>query len=452
MSNAAHFSRKLVFDMHHFARKVMATMADDGEQKPLKWLLQQCEIGLLPTTQDEQARFIRRLANTLELPLKKEWLAMPHPARYLEVDSLYSGFLSFSKAGMGEIVRLIFSGFMIHDLEVFLLMVAHKAELRKEYPEIARTVDDLGAGGVYVMLLPLIHYVRNDATFTFTAETAIEIEELDIAKGIDSSYIRSPFENCYFHLPKSEHKVHSTQTGMHELEGFYLSESQDHSFDIASDTLAKLGIDSTKPYRYLNLTFVGRPKDHIGNDELAKIDIFLQEGVAIDVLIENMIKWYRGELESEILSGDIENIGSLKNETQIHNFDLDLENNVNLIRVAVNYLAYLNFANYRKDVHDPRQKILDALNGKSTENKKKAAKKLKGKNDVIIVTTQSNVVGSASVSSGDSKHTKSSHIRRGFVRNQHYGSANDRKHRPVYIAPTLIGSGADNKPKKYTVK
>lgn len=453
MSGKQQATRNIGFDNKHFLDKYFDSITEGSDLKAQQWLDQQAELGFLPTTLDEQERLVNKLINRMESPLKSEWLNTAHPSRFSDLGMVYSAFNMLSYKGFVEIVRLVLSGnFLINDIELFLVLLASRKELRDEYPELTSSVDSLGAGGMFTILLPFIHYIRNDAVFSFTTETSHEIATLDIAKGVDSFYLRSPFSSCYFHLTDSDHEVHCTESGMHQLEGFYISETTDHSFYIAKGTLIKLGIDPEKPYRYVNLTFVGKPKLNIGNDTMAKFDLFLQEGVPIDVLIENTIKWYNAELESDFEMAEVTKLGTFENKTQVYNFESQVEHNVNLIRVAVNHLAYLSFANYRKENYQPRKTILDNINKKSPQNKKKAAKKLLGKSDVIIISTTS--LFASVYHTGEVAGKKSSHLRRGFVRNQCYGSADNRTHKPIYIAPTLVGLSSDDTmpPKNYTIK
>lgn len=408
------------------------------------------ELGLIPQTQKEVEAHIEKLQKLHLRPVDTALLSLPHPTRVLDFGGTIDGMLAVTSDASIEVLSSAYNPNMsLTDVEMFCLSFSSNPYLVQDYPEFSKNVQEYGAGSIFTTLAPMLHYLRSDPIFTFTSETCAEARSIDISKGIDTSYLRAPVPNSYFHLERSGLEVHDSQTGYHELDGFYLIEAENHCYDFEQTTLDALGLDGSKPYRAMQIIFTGKPKDTALNDTMIKIDIFLQDGMPIDEMIERTLFWYSGKVQ--VKDEQSIHLGGLENKT-IDTSNLDVAHNVKLVRDAINFIAYLSFADFRKQESNKLKEGVNQVMSKAAKNRKKAAKKLRGLSNEIIIQTKNSVFAGGSKGSG---YKVSAHIRRGFIRNQQYGSGDNIHHKPKFIAPTVVAQSDDSdsvQAKNYRIK
>ncbi|MDN3661044.1 hypothetical protein [Vibrio agarivorans] len=448
-------SRKLRFDM----LKMGERFSNHLDEFPIRYapkLISKFdeagEMGYFPTSEKEVKAHIEKLR---KLPLRVVddlLLSMPHPTRSLDFGGAIDGIMSMTADASSPVLSAAYNPNMsLTDIEMFCVSFKENPYLSQRFPQFVDNIREYGAGGLFIQLLPILHYLRSDPIFTITAETCQEAESIDISKGIDTSYLRSPVPNSYFHLEKTDLQVHDPSTDFHILDGFYLVESENHCYDFDKVTLEALGLDATKPYRAMQIVFTGKPKGTALNDTLSKIDIFLQDGMPIDEMIQRTLAWYDGKVTADE-SGTFK-MGSLDNKI-IDLTNLDVAHNVKLVKDAINYIAYLSFANFRKQQSNKLQEGIKQVMSKTAKNRRKAAKKLRGISDEIIIQTNNPIFKGAGQSAAGTGYKMSAHFRRGFIRNQRYGSGDNIEHKPKFIAPTLVAQGDSDEvqAKNYRVK
>lgn len=414
------------------------------------------EFGYVPTKESQFSAHHEKVQKTYEREVSLEQLLIPHPVRTFD----YAMLPATASIILADAIPLFLgaafnSAMSISEVEIMAMRIANTPRLNQSYPHFADVMQQSGVGALFTTLFPLYHSLKKAPTFTFTKETCAEVDMIDISKGVDSSFLRSPASFAYFSLADSGGaSVHDAQTGFHNLEGFYIEENESHSYDFDNATLDALGLDGNLPYRHLCLVFVGTPKDRLMNDTMNKLDVFLQDGMPIDELIQRTASWYRGDVSVSNVE-DTVHLGSLAN-ADVDTTLLDTDHNVELLRVALNYLAYLSFADFRRTEKNDRSTAVRGVNAKVGKNRKSAAKKIAGKLDEIIIRSSNpNFSPSLSAGAGGSiGYKKSPHLRRGFIRNQRYGSGDAIYHKPKFIPPTLVAQGGSEEvqSKNYVVK
>ncbi|WP_343290005.1 hypothetical protein AAIA71_28700 (plasmid) [Vibrio harveyi] len=411
-------------------------------------------LGYIPSSQKEISKRYQQLVAAQNAPVTQAMLQMPHPTRVFDLNGVVdTARMIFADAAPVVISAAFNKQMSLVEVEMLAIQIQSNPYLQAQYPSFTQLMREVGVGGLFTTLCPLFQNVKADPIFTFSQETCNEVMNIDISKGIDTSFLRAPAPSSYFHLMDGMGlQVHDGVTGFHNLEGFYVYESEEHCYHLDKTTLKALGLDESQPYRALSVVLVGQPKDTGVNDTMSKIDFFVQDGMNIDDMIARTTAWYRGEVIADRSDSDLD-LGELSNYAH-DSSNLDVDHNVGLLRFVINYLAYLSFASFRKDKSDARTNAVRQVMAKKGSNRLKTAKKISGQVDQIVIKT--NNISFASTTGYSTGYKKSPHIRRGFIRNQRYGSGDNVHNKPKFIAPTLVaqdGNNADNiQSKNYIVK
>ncbi|MBY7854296.1 hypothetical protein KW429_11370 [Vibrio fluvialis] len=451
-----------VVDIHHAVQKFLEAVDEKSRKRGLVTLNDLRDKGLLPRTSEELEKIIDRSQRNLNRSVEPSLLKLPHPIRVFDYMNLPLVLAHITQSFLVSFLSMASDpSYSAEDIED---VITHIHQYRREpFPEFCEYMDTSGSGMLMNQYIPLMQILRKAPIFDLEESACLEIENLDIASGIDSTYLRAPAPTCFFSLGKTNEKLHDSISGWHELEGFYITETEVTTRTLTNHTAHRMGIDITKPMRCMSFIFVGKPFDTIANDSLCKIDVYLQDGISIDQIIQSTTEWYCGQLESTEQVFNIAEDGSERTMTQyiaenklsnLSEMNIEhIEHNIRLLKTAINVLAYLNFAPFRKKEKTDRSDAEKVVAAKSSSNKAKAYKKVLGTVDRITIS--SNV---EELSSGMGKgvgHTKSKHFRRGHLRNQRYGSGDDIHYKPIYIAPMIIAGGdSDNDiaAKPYRVK
>lgn len=447
--------RTLTIDHQRLLQQFLA-MEEDPQLKARAHavLTQFHQLGQLTSNQAEALKLTERMQMMATSPVNSKAVSIPHPVRSFDMGlpmSIHAVYGEFFPA----IVKSCFYDVMSPaSIDMLAVLIKGMPDLRSAYPHFARLLDTVGIGSLFTLLYPFQHMVTKAPTFTFTQETCREVATMDISRSIDTSFMHPPASLVYFHLEDSLGlTVHDAATGYHELDGFYISESDhtQHPYIFDETTLDALGLDSSLPYRMVSCVFVGKPKETMANDTLTKIDCFLQDGLSIEDMIRRTVLWYEGNVDVAMTApylGEMKNFSHLPDA----NGEIDVDHNVRLLQVAINFMAYLNFAQFRRSETKARSVIEGGIIKKAAKNQKKAAKKLNGLSDQIVIRTTSTLFSGHG--SADSGYKVSPHVRRAFLRNQRYGSGDDVHYKPKFIAATTVAQGDKEAPvsKQYTVK
>ncbi|MFV8385248.1 hypothetical protein ACNO5E_14260 [Vibrio parahaemolyticus] len=435
-------TRNIKFNLDKLSDRIQSHLSNHCAHQQCKLLMERWRsLGYLPSSQAEYLKSVEKLAVAQRAPVTQQMLSIPHPVRCFDLNGLMAASTTFLADAQEVVMAAAFNESMsLMDIELLALDLERNPYLNNYFPKFASLMSSIGAGSLFTTLCPLIHNIKNAPVFSFTPETCSEIISIDIAKGIDASYLHAPTDISYFHISDSMGmQVHDGETGFHELEGFYLYESNDHCFELDDVTLKALGLNPNEPYRALTIVLVGAPKETGMNDTLTKIEFFLQDGQDINDMIERTAAWHSGE----VITTDIEtclDLGELSNHLH-DSSNMNVGHNVRLLRVAVNFIAYLGFAKFRRTELKDRELATQKVLAKKGDNRKKAAKKITGKSDQIIIQTNNAVFTSGA--SAYLGYKKSPHFRRGFLRNQRYGSGDNIHHKPVFIAPTMVAQDGE---------
>ncbi|HAS6026378.1 hypothetical protein [Vibrio vulnificus] len=447
-------TRTLTFDTDKIRARVQAHLQNDSAFERYNVTMSNWQsLGFVASNELEQLKRYQQLSKLKDLRVSKEILDLPHPVRCFD----YGGIVDSSSVVFSDAAPLLLStayetNSSILDVEQMALQIASNPYLQHQYPQFYKSIVEFGVGGLFTLLCPLFHSMKSDPVFSFTKDTIEEVLSIDIAKGIDTTYLRSPAKSCYFHLKDLEgFAVHDSVTGYHDLEGFYMYEAEDHYYDFDDVTLDALGLDPEKPYRAMSIVFVGKPKETVMNDTLSKIDVFCQDGQSIDDMITRTVRWYMGEVSAHVDCSSLD-LGAFVNRAHDAS-GMNVEHNVRLLRLVVNFVAYLSFASFRQVKEAAREDMTKKVMAKSPTNRPSSAKKIKGKIDQIVIQTSNTYFNRGQ--SETSGFKKSPHFRRGFIRNQRYGSGEGVYYKPKFIAPTLVAQVShdlsDIKSKNYLV-
>lgn len=408
------------------------------------------QLGLYPTREDEAAKFITKMQKQQSAVVTEAALNAPHPYRIMDYMSLPFSTSIHYRDGALALMSAIKAGYPLDSLEIMLMIW----ERDNTFPQFTEVANMLGLGAFFLNLCPLIFNIQKAPMFTFESSACNEVRAFDIQSGVDTSFVQTPSPFSYFHIEDAGGlTLHDPVSGYHELDGFYMSENTDTWFTHSPQLLAALGLDSSKPYRVITFCFTGKPIDTIANDTLVKYDFYLQDGLEIGELLERYCAWHTGKLA--FAEKRDEGYVHTQDNKMLNSDEIDNEHNLELLRHAINYLCYLNFAEFRKREIKHRSIALDGIMKKSERKRRKEGKNLAGKSDSIVISSTNNVF-SGSGASGAGGYKVTPHFRRGFLRNQRYGSGDNVHHRPKYIAPTIVGQheGDDTpvRPKPYKVK
>ena len=442
--------RHMEFDAVAHSHRLQLFLEDTDLHNRARAQLQQwAGQGYLAASDADSGKLFKK--HQTSMALTPSLLATPHPSVALD----FGGLLFAAQIFYAEVLDLVVAScmdpdFSIADIEIMIMSLSQSPE----YPQFSRNAREMGLANAFINLLPLMHHLRHAPLFDFETSACEEVTMFDIKKGIDSSYFRAPHSLCYFHLDGSMgHTVHDAETGFHPLAGFYINEKEPSPYSLNSAIKLGLGLDPALPFRYLSVVLVGEPIGHLGNDTVTKIDVFLQDGMDIDLVVENTTKWYLGEVD-ETSDKPIDATLNLADHTKSKNVGgVDSRHNIALLPVVINCLAYLNFADFRRRETKERSALTAQIMKKSLSNQKKTLKKVRGKSDRIIISSNNKLFEQSASNEGGYK--VSPHFRRGHIRNQRYGAADDVHFKPLFIAPTMVAQKQDDEvviPKSYSVK
>ncbi|ELP5729272.1 hypothetical protein QTV44_002538 [Vibrio vulnificus] len=447
--------RSLTIDHHRLLQQFLS-MEDYPQiiERSYAVLTQLYQLGQLASSEAETAKLTERMHVMATSPVSDKFMSIPHPARSFDMGMPMSVHAVYGEFFPSIVKSCFYDAISPASIDMLAVLIKESPDLRSAYPRFSRLLDTVGTGSLFTLLYPFQHMITKAPTFTFTQETCREVATMDISRSIDTSFMHPPASLVYFHLEDSLGlTVHDAATGYHELDGFYISESDhtQHPYDFDEATLDALGLDSSLPYRMVSCVFVGKPKEVMANDTLTKIDCFLQDGLSIEEMIRRTVLWYEGNVDVVTTTPYL---GEMKNFS-LHpddNKEIQVVHNVRLLQVAINFMAYLNFAQFRRSEIKARSVIESSITKKAAKNQKKAAKKLNGLSDQIIIRTTSTLFGGRG--SAESGYKVSPHVRRAFLRNQRYGSGDDVHYKPKFIAATTVAQGDKDAPvsKQYTVK
>lgn len=411
-----------------------------------KIINQWASLGYLPVDEESHNKLLAQGQKVNDGPLSETLLKQPHPVRTFDNTQLpFVTVYQFKAFSAPYLAAAADPEFTIDDMEAMLALLAQQTEIA---PEAAEFLRQTGVRSLFTQFVPLMHVLQKAPTFDLVESACNEIDMLDIGKGIDSVYMHTPAPFCYFNLAKCSDTVHDATSGYHELEGFYAAEIPSGGITLVDATIERLNLDPSKPIRHLSLIFVGKPKERLTNDTVNKIEVFLQDGLTLDDVVNNTLSWYSGENNIELGTDTILfNIDGANYQKP----DIDTIHNIKLLRRAMNVLAYLNFADFRQQPSKERSVAENAVMAKNPKNRSKIAKKMLGKSDTIVISSKVKDLGERK---GGAGHSKSKHFRRGHLRNQRYGSGDNVHYKPIYIAPTIVGAGGDGETdiKNYVVK
>lgn len=458
MANSAIHS--YLVDNVHASMKFRESLDVECAKKGLAVLEDLQTRGLITTNYDELIKILEKAQKNIERPIDASMVRVPHPVRVFDYMNLPLVISQITQMYCGHFLGMASNpSFTAEDIED---VITHIHQFGQEaFPDFCQYLTESGSGTMMNQYIPLMQVLRKAPIFELEESACIEIENLDIARGVDSTYLRAPAPMCYFTLGKTNAKLHDGISGWHELEGFYVTETETTTRKLSRETAKRMGLDTSKPMRCMSIIFTGKPFDKVSNDSLCKIDIYLQDGISIDQIMRSTAEWYCGHLENmdhifdvPEIEGDTSTV-QYSVENNISNIgEMNVEHNVGLIKIAIDVLAYLNFAPFRRKQSTERSDAEKIVAAKSPQNRPKAFKKVLGKVDRITITSNISELTGAGGKTGES-HTKSKHFRRGHLRNQRYGSGDNIHYKPIYIAPMIIAGGEgdeDITPKPYRVK
>ncbi|MEI8659294.1 hypothetical protein [Vibrio sp. Hal054] len=431
-----------------YMESISPSVVEKGNQIIQQWAVQ----GYLPSSEALWEKMLQRNDRNVvaTVALSKNELDVPHPVRLFDYYNLALSMAMMSDNYAASMFGMLADPkrYSVTDIEDVIVFI------KRFHPEqgapFAELLDNIGIASFFTQYIPLATILRKAPIFHMQESACEEAYQLDIAKGIDSTYLRAPCELSYFDLAKSDITVHDPESGLHELDGFYVSEVTETQRTLSVTALKSMKLDDSKPMRLMTLVFVGKPKDRVLNDTLYRIELYLQDGITIDDVINNTLKWYNGEFNDN--TDDLKEYDVTSN--LVDTSKVDVAHNMQLVRTAVNFLSYLNFAEFRRTETKVRSVAESIAKAKIPANQSKAMKKVHGKADVITIASNIREFSQSGYSNEGAARTKSRHFRRGHLRNQQYGSGDNVHHKPLYIAPQIVGGSKDGeaKPKTYKVK
>lgn len=389
-------------------------------------------------SESELLELVKSIEVSLEKTCNQEVLNTPHPTRVIDYNYHHTVFEIQHNPYYKELLHLIANKSVNYRvIELFLIETSRRTN---------REIHNL-----FIDLAPVIIDIRKAPYFTIDKSAAREIDLFDIRDNIDTQFVQLPCKECYFHFPHNQkYYVYDSETGEHTLDGFYCFESSSNTVTYTDEQLSLYGIDSSKPYRNLTVVFTGQPKGTIVQDTLYRFDLLLQDGLTIGELMNHTTDWVNREH-----CGDSLEEGTITTEQEDANSIAP--RNIQLVSLMARTLAYVAFAGIRKTIRNERTKSLEAVNRKQLKKQKKARQKVAGKYDAVVISTSNTSILSTFEEVGESNRagpSKRPHFRRGFLRNQPYGSHNNPTYKPLYIAPVIVNENKqiDAAPKNYKVK
>ncbi len=274
----------------------------------------------------------------------------------------------------------------------------------------------------------------------FTTSNSLDflLKNTDIGNEIPLAYLRPPFKNCYIEFTtdrSSEISLLNSSTGLHILEGVYISETEILPNTEASSLYEGFrDIDIKKPFRVIDLMFTGSPIKKADNRD----DTLRSQGF----YIQNQEKTILEEIED--IKRDYGN-------------DDDFTNDLDYLLDALNHMAkvllFINSKQYRDTAFNERKEIIKKISSlKSTSKIRKYERKLRTAYNRTIISPKDDIHYLKEDSDQHPSNTKpkKAHWRRGHFKMQPYGPrASQRK--IIFIEPVVVG-GAFAKKHKYTAK
>ncbi len=262
--------------------------------------------------------------------------------------------------------------------------------------------------------------------------------ETDIGAKTPVRFFTTPYPSIFIEFGKTRdlpYTIHNIESGDHILEGCYVNQ-----VNIEQGRRAlkehKLNIDISKPYRVIELMFIGSPvnKANILDDATLSFLLIIQdEDESLEVLLEKHIDYYRFDPPV--------------NQTAI------TDQQVADIRPAIFHLAkallYINSEQSVTRSVNEYSDMKERIARTGTKKQGKLTRKLDKLYDKVVISHKR----SARNQSSSSQHSSfKSHWRRGHFRNQRYGEQNS-KQKLIWIEPVLVGlSDSQTKSKEYVVR
>ncbi len=269
--------------------------------------------------------------------------------------------------------------------------------------------------------------------------------------GLDTpaNFLRSPLPYCYIefgHKRNLDVYVHNEQSGLHQIEGVYISEQKAEDFyqNHLLDHLISKGIATKNSHgiRSVELDFTGSPlgKSNAVDDATFNISLLIDDDsdATVEQICEAHIEYYKTQSQQK---------------RPYKAKDLDEEAAgffVEGLELLVKCLIFINSDLSVKKQFLERPTLLESLKRTTKKDKtRKIIQKLNRAKDYILITSKEPLSFVKEYGSGEEK-SKSAHWRRGHFRNQRYGQGN-KEVKVKWIQPTLVGIGQAT-PKRYEIK
>ncbi len=296
------------------------------------------------------------------------------------------------------------------------------------------------------ILGPHRFYLRGKPMFVMDQKLCEGLIQTNFGMDTPSTFLRSPLPYCYIEFGTERNLdvfVFNDESGMHQVEGVYLSEyqwTQPMQSDL-QDFLASRGALSkdSDSVRYIELEFTGSPvgKSTALDDATFNISMIIDDNACLTIehLYELHVEYFRGHFIRNQLFKSV-----AMDEQTAQCF-------MPLLELLIKSLIFINSdLSVRKTILERKQLETQLAGLKNKAKQRKLQRKLNSAKDYILISSKH----SLEYSGAGAGHQKSAHWRRGHFRNQRHGEGFSNV-KIVWIQPMLIGVG-QAQPKLYKVK